>query len=112
MNIIKSLVIYGLLPISIFVIGIFLVLVIKYKKQPEKIDQLYLNAGLFLSILFTISLYTASIFILTTLKPYIPLLKTKTIILAWIVLPILPLVLSIGIATHLYKKKRKKRGTK
>lgn len=113
-DIIKSILLYGLLPLTTIIISIFTIEVMKCIKnnKPTKIKELYFTFGYFLSLLFTISSLVISILVLLELKKVIPLLKTKTLIFLWVLFPIIPGFLTLNLGKKYYQLKNRKRGAK
>lgn len=113
-DIIKGILLFGLLPLMTIIISVFTIKVmncIKNKKS-SKIKELYLTFAYFLSLLFTISILIISILVLLELKRSLPLLKTKAFIFLWILFPIVPGILTLNLGKKYYQLKNRKRGAK
>lgn len=113
-DIIKNILLYGLLPLTTIIISIFTVKIMNCikNKNSSKIKELYLAFTYFLSLLFTISILIISILVLLELKRGLPLLKTKALIFLWILFPIAPGILMLNIGKKYYQLKNRKRGAK
>lgn len=104
----------GLLPILGIILCFFMISMILYfsTNNKSKKQELYLKIGMVSAIIITLIIFIISILVLSKLKQVLPLLKSKAIIILWILFPLLPSYITLNIFNQYHQLKTRNRGAK